>query len=488
MNFLLARSISVTSALLTAGCALSVLLEPASAQSGDRAVANHSLGKELARARIELLGWEPTPERFLVAMGTGHRPLIDLYLDSGAAVNVHDDKGRSPLLLALLAKDWTLAERLLEANADFTASDALGTTPVMAAAMGGNTALVRSLITRGAKLESADTRGHTALHYAVVGRQRPAAELLMSVGPVPSTPCCEGCNLLGHALETEDWTVIDPILDRLEGPLEWNDWSGAAMVKALANSDRSRIRRLLAKHPGPPVPAEGAQPLLAYAVAQNDLSQLRALLECGADPNTPLNQNVDPALNALVSSSFVRFYVDKEPGFTVLMLAAAMKREECLRLLLEKGATKGLATNGKSRLIALYFAAWADSASCAQILLGKVPHREELRIEISLDEQKAEVIKNGAPVFTAPISSGRKGFATPMGDFVVTDKHRDHRSSIYQEAKMPYFMRLSCRDFGMHEGVLPGRPASHGCVRLPAAAARKLFKEIPIGTWVSIRR
>ena len=157
MNFILARLISVTGALLTAGCALSVLLEPASAQSDNRAVASHPLGKELARARIELLGWEPTTERFLVAMGTGHRPLIDLYLDSGAVVNALDEKGRSPLLLALLAKDWTLAERLLGANADIAAADLLGTTPAMAAAMGGNTALLRTLMTRGAKRFEADT-------------------------------------------------------------------------------------------------------------------------------------------------------------------------------------------------------------------------------------------------------------------------------------------------------------------------------------------
>jgi lipoprotein-anchoring transpeptidase ErfK/SrfK len=51
---------------------------------------------------------------------------------------------------------------------------------------------------------------------------------------------------------------------------------------------------------------------------------------------------------------------------------------------------------------------------------------------------------------------------------------------------MPFFMRLSCRDFGMHEGYVTGRPASHGCIRLPGAAARKLYKELPIGTWVSV--
>ena len=67
----------------------------------------------------------------------------------------------------------------------------------------------------------------------------------------------------------------------------------------------------------------------------------------------------------------------------------------------------------------------------------------------------------------------------------MTDKKIDHVSTIYK-VKMPYFMRLNCRDFGMHEGVVPDYPASHGCIRLPADAARKLFKEVPIGTLVTI--
>jgi lipoprotein-anchoring transpeptidase ErfK/SrfK len=52
---------------------------------------------------------------------------------------------------------------------------------------------------------------------------------------------------------------------------------------------------------------------------------------------------------------------------------------------------------------------------------------------------------------------------------------------------MPYFMRLSCLDFGMHEGVVPNYPASHGCIRLPGDAARRLFAEIPVGTLVSVK-
>jgi lipoprotein-anchoring transpeptidase ErfK/SrfK len=53
--------------------------------------------------------------------------------------------------------------------------------------------------------------------------------------------------------------------------------------------------------------------------------------------------------------------------------------------------------------------------------------------------------------------------------------------------EMPYFMRLSCLDFGMHAGYVPNRPASHGCIRLPSEAARKFFSEIPIGTLVTVK-
>ena len=68
----------------------------------------------------------------------------------------------------------------------------------------------------------------------------------------------------------------------------------------------------------------------------------------------------------------------------------------------------------------------------------------------------------------------------------MTDKHAMHVSTIYK-AKMPWFLRLDGRDFGMHSGVVPGYPASHGCIRVPDEVARRLFKELPMGTLVSIR-
>jgi lipoprotein-anchoring transpeptidase ErfK/SrfK len=87
---------------------------------------------------------------------------------------------------------------------------------------------------------------------------------------------------------------------------------------------------------------------------------------------------------------------------------------------------------------------------------------------------------------SAPVSTGRKGFRTPAGEYVVTDKHRKWRSTLYP-ADMPFFMRLSCGEIGFHEGKLPGYPASHGCIRMRRKDAAEFFKQVPVGTKVVIK-
>jgi hypothetical protein len=169
----------------------------------------------------------------------------------------------------------------------------------------------------------------------------------------------------------------------------------------------------------------------------------------------------------------------------VLILAAGVGEPAYVRTLLDAGADKNRATK-KYHMIPLYVAAETGKWQCAQVLLGSGPSPQELRIEISLASQKVALIKDGVAIFSTTCSSGRPGFATRSGDFVITDKERNHRSSIYH-VEMPYFMRLSCLDFGMHEGVVPNYPASHGCIRLPGDAARRLFAEIPVGTLVSVK-
>jgi lipoprotein-anchoring transpeptidase ErfK/SrfK len=56
----------------------------------------------------------------------------------------------------------------------------------------------------------------------------------------------------------------------------------------------------------------------------------------------------------------------------------------------------------------------------------------------------------------------------------------------YRGAPMWWFMRLTNYGVGMHVGILPGYPASHGCIRLPADIAKMIYDKVRIGTRVVI--
>jgi lipoprotein-anchoring transpeptidase ErfK/SrfK len=94
--------------------------------------------------------------------------------------------------------------------------------------------------------------------------------------------------------------------------------------------------------------------------------------------------------------------------------------------------------------------------------------------------------KDGLALVKGKISTGKPGFDTPPGHYLVTDKERARRSSIYK-VSMPYFLRLSFSEYGIHEGYDPGRPASHGCIRVAEEnVAKAIFDQTPIGTLVDI--
>ena len=77
---------------------------------------------------------------------------------------------------------------------------------------------------------------------------------------------------------------------------------------------------------------------------------------------------------------------------------------------------------------------------------------------------------------------------TPTGVFQILQKNKDHYSSTYNNAPMPYMQRLTWRGIALHAGDLPGYPASHGCIRMPAHMAERFFHESPYGTPVSVYR
>ena len=96
-------------------------------------------------------------------------------------------------------------------------------------------------------------------------------------------------------------------------------------------------------------------------------------------------------------------------------------------------------------------------------------------IEVSISKQQLTLFEKGQPVAHAPVSTGMAGHLTPTGIFSVLEKEVFHRSNIYSGAPMPHMQRITWSGVAMHAGVLPGYPASHGCIRMPADFALKLY-------------
>jgi lipoprotein-anchoring transpeptidase ErfK/SrfK len=109
-----------------------------------------------------------------------------------------------------------------------------------------------------------------------------------------------------------------------------------------------------------------------------------------------------------------------------------------------------------------------------------------LIIAISIDQQKLRVYDANGIYAETPISTGMRGHSTPMGVFSVIQKHKLHHSNIYSNAPMPFMQRITWSGVAMHAGVLPGYPASHGCIRMPMAFAAKMWNWTRMGARVVI--
>src|SRR6266403_582154 len=106
---------------------------------------------------------------------------------------------------------------------------------------------------------------------------------------------------------------------------------------------------------------------------------------------------------------------------------------------------------------------------------------EPLMAIVSLRNQRITIYDAKGWILRAPVSSGTKGRETPAGIFSVIQKVEDHYSNLYDDAYMPHMQRITWSGIALHGGVLPGYPASHGCVRMPFDFAARLFDATAMG-------
>ena len=108
------------------------------------------------------------------------------------------------------------------------------------------------------------------------------------------------------------------------------------------------------------------------------------------------------------------------------------------------------------------------------------------RVVVSLSDQLAYLYRGNTLVAVSTISSGKGDKPTPTGIFSVLSKKPLHHSRKYDNAPMPFAQFFDPAGIALHAGYVAPHPASHGCVRLPSAFAKKLYSVTGVGTPVFI--
>jgi L,D-transpeptidase-like protein len=114
------------------------------------------------------------------------------------------------------------------------------------------------------------------------------------------------------------------------------------------------------------------------------------------------------------------------------------------------------------------------------------PLRGPYHIVVSINTQHVSLYGADGLIRTSGVSTGMRGHPTPMGVFTVIGKERFHRSNIYSNAPMPFMQRITWSGVALHEGVLPGYPASHGCIRMGGDFAVFMWGTTKIGSRVIV--
>ena len=105
---------------------------------------------------------------------------------------------------------------------------------------------------------------------------------------------------------------------------------------------------------------------------------------------------------------------------------------------------------------------------------------------ISTGSQQIRVFDRNGTVAVSKVSTGRQGYETPEGVFSIIQRKVEHNSNLYDDASMPFMQRITWTGVALHEGVVPGYRASHGCIRLPSGFAERLFRTTRMATRVVI--
>ncbi len=421
-----------------------------------------------------------------VALEQGRKEALDCLLEQGLDPNRENSKGESILHSLVRTRDTPRILALKKYGADFDVPNQENWLPVHMAILGRDDKVLASLIQAGARVDLPSQHGADSLSPLELALDQHdlglARQLLEQKAPMRDE-FYQAVKLGG-----EQGLAIVNLLLEFDASLMADRAEDSPLSCAVKAGDREIVQRLLEVNaPQDRLDFTGQKPF-HLAVVREDLPMVKLLLHYGADANEAYQEGPTEAfLKHVVSEGVIKWAMKKSKEVKPLMVAADSGNADLAELLMEYGASAGKSAKvGRHRFWPLSFAARRQDTTLQQVLFKRGQERTKRWIKVDLSEQKTWVYEGDKVIYTTRISSGKKEHRTPTGKYVISNKYRMWHSTIYDSAEMPYFQRLSGGDFGFHYGILPGYPASHGCIRVPMSAAKKLFALTRGGDYVEI--
>ncbi len=347
------------------------------------------------------------------------------------------------------------------------------------------TTIFKKLIDSGADITATSNRGWRPLQWCVKYKYIDGIHYLLGRDANVS-------GTLWIALNNEDYSTASLLLQRGADANEKGVNGLSPLMTMMRDNKLNMITELLNHGADPEEQSLEGQSALITAIVKKQTDVALALLSHPSRPaqhTTILKTPVEDSFKVLYEDNGkFGWYTRNAPGLTTLMVAVLMGDLKVVEKLINNGASRTKGTQNRYPVYPIQMAADRGDVKMQQLLIG-VPYEDDKQVRhfiIDLSEQKVRYYKHGKLMKTSRVSTGRPGYRTKPGKLVITDRTRNKRSNIYDDAEMPYFQRFSCSAIGFHEGNTYSRYASHGCIRLPLSTAKYFWKEARPGDRVDI--
>jgi ankyrin repeat protein len=249
--------------------------------------------------------------------------IIDLLLAAGAKITERDQKGMTPILFAAEFNTAGVVEDLVKNGAGLEETNDEGMTPLLMVvtrnsdrrAAPENQAVLSALIQSGASAKAKNNKGDSALTLAIKNTDGvETVKQLLNAGASADEPDASGMTPLLSAVSLLAGTdILAALAERTSLDARTSDGRTALMI-ATTKRNHDAVKLLLAGSKLEAKDNEGSTALMC-AVAADDVSETRDLIQDGADVSTA-----------------------RTDGTTLLISALKTKDAELIKLLLDSKA------------------------------------------------------------------------------------------------------------------------------------------------------